>query len=173
MLDRLFGKSECKGFEWYESEKQPNISDYMKKRLENQLNWYDKKAKGNLYRYYEIQILVLGVGVLIPIVNVVGGPEMAIRIISSILGAIIVGATGILQLTKAQESWIIFRSPAETLKKEYNPYMLKAGDYSDPNLTHDNRDKFFIERSESVMAMEGTKYFSIRQKSEPSTKNRT
>lgn len=51
--------------------------------------------------------------------------------------------------------------------------MLKAGDYSDPNLTHDNRDKFFIERSESVMAMEGTKYFSIRQKSEPSTKNRT
>jgi len=51
--------------------------------------------------------------------------------------------------------------------------MLKTGDYSDPNLTDEKRDKLFVERAESVMAMEGTKYFSIRQKSEPSTKNRT
>src|SRR5215831_9505642 len=129
----------------------------MKKRLENQLNWYEKKAKENQYRYYKIQILILGVSALIPIVNVVDGHEFAIRTISSILGAIIVGATGILQLTKAQESWIIFRSTAETLKKEYNLYMLKAGDYSDLTLTDDKRDRLFIERSESVMAMKGTK----------------
>ena len=173
MLNRLFGKSDSKDFEWYDPEKQPNVSDYIKKRLEKQLNWYDKKAKLNLHRYYEIQIVILGVIALIPIINVVGGYEMTIRIISSILGAIIIGATGILQLTKAQESWIIFRSTAETLKKEYNLYMLNAGDYSDPSLTDDKRDKLFIERSESVMAMEGTKYFSLRQKSEPSTKNRS
>jgi hypothetical protein len=76
---------------------------------------------------------------------------MTVRVISSVLGAIVVGATGILQLTKAQESWIIFRSTAETLKKEYNLYMLKAGDYSDPNLTDEKRDKLFIEIAESVM----------------------
>jgi len=173
LLDRLFGKSESKDFEWYDSDKQPNVSDYIKKRLENQLNWYDKRAKAHLYRYYEIQVLILGVSALIPIVNVVGGYEMTIRVISSVLGAIIVGATGILQLTKAQETWIIFRSTAETLKKEYNLYMFKAGDYSDISLTDDKRDKLFIERSESVMAMEGTRYFSIRQKSESSTKNQT
>jgi Protein of unknown function (DUF4231) len=173
LLDRLCGKTECKDFEWYNPDKQPNVSDYMKKRLENQLNWYDKKAKSNLNRYYVIQILILGFSALIPIVNVVGGYEMTIRIISSVLGAIILGATGILQLTKAQESWIIFRSTAETLKKEYNLYMLKAGDYSDPNLIDEKRDKLFVERAESVMAMEGTKYFSIRQKSEQSTKNQT
>jgi hypothetical protein len=83
----------------------------------------------------------------------------------------IVGATGILQLTKAQECWIVYRSTAETLKKEYNLYMLKAGDYSDSNLVDEKRDMLFIERSESIMAMEGTKYFSLRQKSEPSAKN--
>ena len=171
MLNRLFGISDSKDFEWYDPEKQPNVSDYIKKRLEKQLKWYDRKAKGNLYRYYEIQIVILGVSALIPIINVVGGYEMTIRIISSILGAIIIGATGILQLTKAQESWIIFRSAAETLKREYNLYMLKAGDYSNPSLTDDKRDKLFIERSESVMAMEGTKYFSLRQKSERATKN--
>jgi hypothetical protein len=97
--------------------------------------------------------------------------DLIVRIISSILGSMIVGATGILQLTKAQESWIVFRSTAETLKKEYNLYMLKAGDYSDSNLIDEKRDRLFIERSESIMAMKGTKYFSLRQKSEPSTKN--
>ena len=158
-------------FEWYDAKKQPNASDYIENRLKKQLNWYEKKAKENLYRYYIIQILILGVGALIPIVNVVDGPELAIRVLSSILGAIIVGATGILQLTKAQEIWIVSRSSAETLKKEYNLYMLKAGDYSDTNLTDEMRDKLFIERSESVM--EGTKYFSLRQKSESATKNRT
>lgn len=173
MLDRLFKKSECKDFEWYDPEKQPSVSDYIKKRLENQLNWYSKKAKDNLYRYYKIQILVLGASALIPIVNVVDGHELAIRIISSILGAIIVGATGLLQLTKSQESWIIFRSTAETLKKEYNLYMLKVGDYSDSNLVDDKRDRLFIERAESVMSMEGTKYVSLRQKSESLTKDRT
>jgi hypothetical protein len=49
--------------------------------------------------------------------------------------------------------------------------MLKAGDYSDSNLVDEKRDMLFIERSGSIMAMEGTKYFSLRQKSEPSAKN--
>jgi Protein of unknown function (DUF4231) len=99
----------------------------MKKRLENQLNRYDKKGKSNLYRYYKIQVLIIGVSALIPIVNVVGSYEITIRVISSVLGVVIVGSTEILQLTKTQESRIIFRSTAETLKKEYNLYMLKTG----------------------------------------------
>jgi hypothetical protein len=48
--------------------------------------------------------------------------------------------------------------------------MLKAGDFSNPELTNATRDKIFIERIEVIITMEGTKYFSLRQKSEPSTK---
>jgi hypothetical protein len=175
LLKRLFGNSKEGDVEpyiqWYSTEKPPNVSDYIKNRLERQLNWYHNKAKDNMYRYHELQILIIGVSVLIPIVNVIDGNDLVVRIISSILGGMIVGATGILQLTKAHESWIIFRSTAETLKKEYNLYMLKAGDYADSSLIDEKRDILFIERSESIMAMEGTKYFSLRQKSEPSTKN--
>jgi hypothetical protein len=139
LLERLFGNSTegSSGAEpyiqWYNIERPPNVSDYIKKRLELQLNWYDNKAKDNMYRYHKLQILIIGVSILIPIVNVVDGNDLVVRIVSSILGGIIVGATGILQLTKAQETWMIFRSAAEALKKEYNLYMLKAGDYSDSN----------------------------------------
>ena len=155
--------------QWYDTDKQPNVSDYIKYRLKPQLEWYDGKAKDNLDRYHILQILIIGVSVLIPIVNVVGGIDLGVRIASSILGSMVVGATGILQLTKAQETWIIFRSTAESIKKEYNLYMLKAGDYSDSIGV--KSDILFIERSESIMAREGTEYYSIRQKSEQSTEN--
>jgi hypothetical protein len=48
--------------------------------------------------------------------------------------------------------------------------MLEAGDYSNLELTDVTRDKIFIERIEAIITMEGTKYFSLRQKSEPSKK---
>jgi exo-beta-1,3-glucanase (GH17 family) len=75
----------------------------------------------------------------------------------------IVAIGGVIQLTKAQESWLLYRSAAETLIREYNLYMLKAGDYPEPSSTDDKRDKLFVERVESIMSTEGTKYLSLRQ----------
>jgi hypothetical protein len=75
----------------------------------------------------------------------------------------IVAIAGVIQLTKAQESWRLYRSTAETLIREYNLYMLKAGDYSEPSLTDDKRDKLFVERAESIMSTEGSEYLSLRQ----------
>ena len=75
----------------------------------------------------------------------------------------IVAIAGVIQLTKAQESWLLYRSTAETLAREYNLYMLKAGDYSEPSLTDEKRNKLFVERAESIMSTEGTRYVSLRQ----------
>ena len=84
-------------------------------------------------------------------INIIEIPnnDFVIRITSAILASTIVGITSLLQLIKAQESWILWRYTAETLKKEYNLYMLKAGDYSNQDLTDAARDKMFIERIES------------------------
>ncbi|HET7283592.1 MAG TPA: DUF4231 domain-containing protein [Nitrososphaeraceae archaeon] len=115
--------------------------------------------------FLKFQVLIIGFGVLIPIVNVISYPdELAIRIISSILGSLITGITGLVQLIKAQESWLLFRSTAETLKREYQLFMQKSGDYSDSNLTEDKKNKMFIERTESIISAEGSKYFSFRQR---------
>ena len=40
------------------------------------------------------------------------------RIISSIIGGIIAVSTGITQLEKYQENWILYRTSAELLKKD-------------------------------------------------------
>ena len=143
----------------------PDTSDYIKNRLEPQINWYNNKAKDNMYRYNALQILTLVTSSLISIVNVVSDLDLIIRMLSAVLGGTIAASTGIIQLTKAQETWLLYRSTAETLMKEYNLYMLKAGDYSQQqnSLTEDKRNELFIERCESLMSTEGMKYFSLRQ----------
>jgi uncharacterized protein DUF4231 len=143
----------------------PNILDYVKKRLEPQIKWYDNKAKDALYMFYSFQALIIVFGAIIPIINIVNYPDnTAIRITSSILGGFITIITGFLQLTKAQESWILFRSTAESLKREYHMFMHNSREYSNPDLTQDEKDKLFVERAESDMLAEGSKYFSLREK---------
>ncbi len=91
----------------------PDISIYIKNWLEPQINWYNSKAKYNTFRYHVLQLLTIGFAALIPIINVFEGAELSIRIISAILGSMIVAIAGIIQLTKAQESWLLYRSTAE------------------------------------------------------------
>jgi hypothetical protein len=44
-----------------------------------------------MYRCQKLQIMIIGASVLIPIVNVVDGSDLIVRIVSSILGSMIVG----------------------------------------------------------------------------------
>ena len=92
--------------------------EYIKNRLDEQQNWYSKKAAQSKTRYHASQIIIIAAGALIPIINIVDIATVEIRLASSILGGIILATTGILQLLKSQENWVLYRSTAEILKKE-------------------------------------------------------
>jgi Protein of unknown function (DUF4231) len=144
----------------------PNIQDYIKNRLEPRITWYDRQSRVNMNRYNSLQVSTLGISAIIPVINVVGGTDIdfAIRILSAFLGGLIAAITGILQLSKAHESWILYRSTAETLIREYNLFMLKVGDYSDDNTKEESRrNSIFIDICEAIMSTEENKYFSLRQ----------
>lgn len=155
-------------FQFYDREKIPDMAAYLEKRFEPQLRWYHNKARDNMYRFHVFQVLIIAVGTLIPVINILNFPsDNIVRIVSSVLASIVIGITGLLQLTKAQESWILFRSTAEGLKREYHLYMQKAGDYSDSKLRDDDdaRNKLFIDRAESIFSTETARYFTIREQS--------
>jgi len=154
--------------ESYSSDK-PNISDYVKNRLEQQINWYHQAATNSRVIFYTCQALIIVFGALIPIVNVVAptDDDLSIRIISSVLGSLITIITGFLQLAKAHESWLLFRSTAENLKQEYHLFMQQGRGYSDPVLSSDEKNRLFVDRAEGIMAAEGSRYFSLRQNQKP------
>lgn len=86
-----------------------------------------------------------------------------IRVLSSMLAAVIVIATSFVQLTKAHQSWVLFRETAETLKREYHLFSNKAGNYSLSKMSEEQRNRLFINTSETIMAQEGSKYYLLRR----------
>ena len=106
----------------------------------NKLNGDQKKAAFNKFRYRIIEIIIIVSGALIPFINSIAilytrnatKPEESysyLLVISSILGFTITIVTGISKLEKYFESWTLYRTNAEVLKKEKFLYRNNAGQY--------------------------------------------
>jgi hypothetical protein len=139
-----------------------NENSYKENRLEDQINWYSHKAQHNKINFRLCQIIILVAGSIIPIINVVGFGDIATRIISSVVGAIIVIATGITQLEKYHENWIIYRTTSELLKKEKYFFENSAGEYYKIK-EEGEKSKLLVERVEAIVSSETSKYFTIHQ----------
>ena len=139
---------------------QPGVS-YKRERVDQQIDWHGKKARANKRRFRQYQIITLVASAIIPIINVSTIGDFQTRIMSSVISAIIAVSTGITQLEKYQENWILYRTNAELLKKEKFYFENCAGEYS----TLDDRDKnkLLVERVEAIVSAETTKYFAIQQ----------
>ena len=111
------------------------------------------------------QMITLFVSAIIPIINVINFEEFSIRVLSSVLAAIVALATGITQLEKYHENWILYRTTTEILKKEKFFYENSAGEYA--NLSEADRNKLLVERVESLVSAETSKYFTAYQTLKP------
>jgi hypothetical protein len=146
-------------------------TNYKQERLQKQIDWHSKKARDNKRRFRLFQIITLVASAIIPIINLGNIAksdtiDYQTGIISSIISAIIVVVTGLTQLEKYQESWILYRTSAELLKKEKYFFENNAGEYS--NLDEKEKNKLLVERVESIVSAETSKYFTIHQASKKS-----
>ncbi len=139
--------------------------NYEDDRLEEQLKWHSKKSRDNKLRYRFYQIIIMLISATIPLVNLTNNLDLQTRIISALLGAAILIITGITQLEKYQENWIVYRTTAELLKKEKYFYKNGAAEYA--NLDDNAKRKLLVERIESLISSETNKYFTIHQPQKP------
>ena len=144
------------------------IEDYIQNRVDNQIKWYSQKATFNKFRYRIIEIIIIVSGALIPIINssAIFYPKEAnysnLVFTSSVLGFIVTIAVGLSQLEKYFETWNLYRTNAEVLKKEKFLYQNNAGQYA--KITQEDRDILFVENIEFILSSEVTKYFSMQER---------
>jgi len=98
---------------------------------------------------------------IIPIINTANVADFQTRLISSVIGGVIVVITGLTQLEKYQENWILYRTNSELLKKEKYFFENNVGEYS--NLDEEERNKLLVERVESIVSAETSRYFILHQ----------
>src|SRR5829696_6762225 len=124
----------------------PAAEDPTWERLEDQINWYDRKSGDNQRRYKWLKLLELAVAAALPVL-VIGA-----------LAAVIVVLEGAQHLYQFQEHWITYRSTAEALKHERYLYLAEAGPY-----LGEDRHRQLAERIEGLISQEHAKWTASQQ----------
>lgn len=137
---------------------------YFNDRLEDQIKWHGKKSRDNKKMFYILQTAIIVASTSIAIINALSISDIIshyIAILSSVLGGIVVTLTAIIQLHKYQENWIMYRTTAELLKKEKYFFLNEVGSYSGLGL--EQKRKMLVERVETIVSAETSKYFELHQ----------
>lgn len=146
--------------------------NYFKERLEDQITWHSRKSRDNKKKFYFMQALMIIIAGSITIVNALRVSDNLlgyVSIVSSILGGIIIIFTALVQMYKFQENWIMYRTTSELLKKEKYYYLNEVGPYSD--LNDEQKKKLLVERVETVVSSETSKYFTIHKPEKSTTQS--
>jgi hypothetical protein len=144
-------------------------------RLDDQIDWYDKKSVSNQSHYKTLKIFQLITAAIIPLVPVfLSISPYSISsaygaIITSVLGALILVIESIQGLYQFHSNWISYRSTCEELKHEKFLWLAGAGHYANKNVQ--NPTNLLAERIESIVSKEHAKWVSATEKAEWDKKN--
>jgi hypothetical protein len=138
---------------------------YLSERLDDQISWYGKRSAYNKLRFRICQLIVIVASAVIPIINLGvpltdGDPIQALGI-TAILGAVITIVTALSQMDTYFETWVLYRTTGETLKRERFLYINNAADYS--AVSGEAKNKLLVERVEAMLSSENSKFLSLQQ----------
>lgn len=128
--------------------------EYLKDRVEDQINWYGGKSEWNQRWFKRLRLVELIFASLIPfLVTYVSDETALLKVIVGSMGACIAVFSGLVALNKFQENWIEYRTTAETLKHEKYLFLTQSHPY-------DSEDSFhlFVNHIESLLSKENSNW---------------
>lgn len=135
---------------------------YLKERLEDQINWYDRKSVVNQKSFKRLQVLIIVASATIPFLSgYMDESTLFLKIVVGVLGLAIATATAILGLYQFQENWLEYRTTCETLRHEKYLFLTCAAPYDE-----DEPFLLLVERVEGLISKENTNWQSYMKQSE-------
>ncbi len=136
-----------------------NASEYLEQRLQNQIDWHERKSGWNQRWFKRLQIVVITSGALLPLLaglQAAQVPGMSYAI--GALGVIVAIVTGVLGLYRFQELWIDYRLTAESLNQEKYRFVTGSPPY-------DVADSLaaLVERVEGILAEQNSQWQQVAQ----------
>jgi hypothetical protein len=135
-------------------------------RYTKQLSFYDKRAISSQrgYRICSIWILIVSVAIT-PLISFNQGLCGWGNILAEILSPTIAVAAGFNAHFQFHENWLRYRATWDALQQELAYCRAGVGDYADEN----NRYALFVERTESVIAQEGSSWLRTHVRGDRAT----
>lgn len=134
-----------------------SLNDPVIERLEDQIQWYDRKSRSAQRIFKRIKIVEILAAAMIPFLAGITFPHE--KVVTAALGVLITILEGVLHLNQYQQLWSTYRSTCEALKHEKYAYLAKAGPYStvpDPRI-------LLADRVEALVSQEHAQWSSLQQ----------
>ncbi len=143
------------------------FDDYLKERLEPQLDWYNKKASQNKRIYHWLQWTAIAISPVVPAM-IAWAPD-DLRLLTVALSVVLAVVTSSLKTFRFQELWISYRTIARTLEKEKHLYIAKVNEYE----YAENASRLLVQRTEEIMSRENMTWMEtqIRKEEKEEEKN--
>ncbi len=131
-----------------------NQDEYLRDRLDDQIDWYGGKAAWNQKWYKRLQVVSVLAAALIPFLSGYMSEEIpAVKLTIGGLGFFVAAITALLGLYRFHENWIEYRAASEALKGEKFRYLTRVAPY-------DGNDPFplLVTRVESLLSGENANW---------------
>ncbi|HEY0382828.1 MAG TPA: DUF4231 domain-containing protein [Candidatus Elarobacter sp.] len=153
------------------NDRSQDFESVVHERLDDQIAWYDRKARLNQHRYRISSVLQIALSAVIMIVAATATQVLSIPVVpgrfdlgvAALLAAVLAILKGMETAYQWQSNWINYRAAAESLKREKYLYRANAGPYTgaaDPR-------RLLIERIEDVIAHETGGWTGRMQQGQP------
>ncbi len=132
--------------------------DYIKERLEKQMDYYHNKSVRLRREYYILSSIMIVFNAIIPVLSIGLDTSGFLKYIIATMSAAASILSSLQLLRKTKETWINYRDTYEKLKKEKVLFLSSADRYKDASM-----DAFII-NCESIMESERNSWKSLNQK---------
>ena len=139
--------------------------DYLKNRLEDQIDWYNKKSSKNQKMYKGLQLVSIVVAVCIPFFSLLDPPFL--KYVVGAMGVLLAVFTAMTSLYKYQENWIAYRTASESLIKEKFLFTTGTAPYN-----RENPFNLLVERVEGLLSQENSSWAELTKNKEESEVNK-
>jgi|SRR5215470_611845 len=135
-----------------------NQDEYINNRVDNQIDWYDRKSIMNQRCFRWLRIVEIVAAASIPLLAGYADAVSELKVIVGVLGLIIAVIAGILGLYQFQENWTGYRTTCEALKQEKYLFLTKTQPY-------EQSDSFplFVQRVENLISKEHSSWSQYTQ----------
>jgi hypothetical protein len=127
--------------------------DYIKQRLSDQIDWYDRKSSMNQRWFKRLRFAEILAAATIPFLSGFAGNSFLIKITIGALGVLVAVVASVLGLLHVQEHWIEYRAIAESLKREKMLFQTQTEPYDKDNAFH-----LLVQRVEALLSKESSEW---------------
>ena len=146
-----------------------NIDEYIVKRVDDQINWYDKKSIEAQKWYKRLQKIEIVLAAFIPLLSGYATTTWVAFIIG-FFGAIIAIIESISKLNKYHENWIQYRTTCEMLRYQKHLFITGSAPYNNEDETIEN---IFVRNIENIISSENNQWKNINSIREEANNDKT